>query len=69
MRTILSILLLSSLAMGCDVPERKPLKKPFVIIGKGNYIGENNYLYQDGNGQREVFQDNSLKYSIGDTIK
>lgn len=45
------------------------MEKPFVIIDKYIEFGHWHYVYQDANGYERQFIEDSIHYSIGDTIK
>jgi len=64
------LLILAMSILSCESMNRK-LKKPFVIVYKGQLNSEDstlkNYMYQDENGYRENFYEKDI-YNIGDTI-
>lgn len=66
----LLIIILTLLLMSCD--NNTKYEKPFIIIYKSRYDYDKTqcfYTYQDKNGRRYNFNDESNKYNIGDTIK
>lgn len=66
MKTLSILTLIACLLVAC---ESKKYEKPFVIIDKCTFNCWYIYKFQDKNGNTNVFDDNLLKYNIGDTIK
>lgn len=64
--TLFFFLALAVLAAGC---KDHKFEKPFIVIHKYKVFGSQYYTYQDRNGWRINFNDNEIKYQIGDTIK